>query len=954
MTNADATLGQFTAGTATVDGGTWKNSGQLLVGDEGVGTLTIKNGGVVTSSGATIGNDVGSGGSSATVTGVGSTWTNNGSLTVGNVETSTLSILSGGTVSTNGNLVSIGGTATGTGTITVDGAGSSLTGGQVNVGDAGTGTLAVQNAGAVTSTSGIIGNASTGVGTVTVTGARSSWTNSGSIVVGEAGTGTLNILSGASVKSASSIIGDAATGVGVVNLAGSGSSWDDTGDPIVGNAGNGTLNITSGATLTSTVSVLGNLATGNGTVNVDGSGSTWIDNSTITVGNAGTGTLNVANGGLVIAKGGMIVAAQAGSTGTVNLTDSELRTLALTGGSGSAQVNFNNAELTALAGNSAFVSGFSGTQLNIQSGGLTIDNAGYKITAASPFTGAGALTSEGTGTLITTANNTYTGGTTIESGTLAVGDAGHPGAALSGGGATVVNAGATLGGYGSVAGTVTNNGTIAVADAVSVFAGGAKGGFTINGTLINNGLAQVAGAGIGNSLVATNYVGGAGSIVGLNTYLGGDGSPSDLLVIKGGTATGTSGLKITNVGGLGALTTGNGILVVDAINGGTTAASAFRLANFVSAGPYEYTLFRGATDGSSADDWYLRSTLDCALASSARVCAEIDPATAHYRQEVSLYAAVPSMALSYGQSLMDSLHERMGEGEQFQANGANGYSGWARVIAQHGSRDGGPLGIYGNQGPSFSDTIFAFQGGFDLYRGEHGDGSRDFAGLYAAIGQIAGDVTHLDGTLAGRNQLDGYTLGGYWTHFGATGWYLDGVAQGTWSDVTAASTRMAALKTSGVGFASSLEGGYPINLPDNWSIVPQAQLVYQNVSLNDSADAASSVYFNSANSLAGRIGTEVKKSWVLDPASKNAQVLNAWFRADYWQEFLANPGVSFSSAAGPVAFQSDLRGSWVGLRAGVTGQLAKNVSAYASLGYDIGIDNHGDGYNGKGGLRINW
>ena len=77
------------------------------------------------------------------------------------------------------------------------------------------------------------------------------------------------------------------------------------------------------------------------------------------------------------------------------------------------------------------------------------------------------------------------------------------------------------------------------------------------------------------TLTAVSYIGQGGTL-GLNTFLGADGSPSDRLVVSGGTATGNSLLKITNTTGAGALTTGNGILVVDSINGGTTAAGAFR------------------------------------------------------------------------------------------------------------------------------------------------------------------------------------------------------------------------------------------------------------------------------------------------------------------------------------------------------------------------------------------
>jgi hypothetical protein len=115
------------------------------------------------------------------------------------------------------------------------------------------------------------------------------------------------------------------------------------------------------------------------------------------------------------------------------------------------------------------------------------------------------------------------------------------------------------------------------------------------------------------------------------------------------------------------------------------------------------------------------------------------------------------------------------------------------------------------------------------------------------------------------------------------------------------------------------------------------------------------VYFHNANSLAGRIGAEVKKSWLFDSSSTHAQILNTWFRTDLRQEFVANPRVSFSSATGPVAFESDSRGSQVELSAGVTAQF-RSVAFYASAGYDfgVGVENHSNGYGGKVGLRYNW
>ena len=106
------------------------------------------------------------------------------------------------------------------------------------------------------------------------------------------------------------------------------------------------------------------------------------------------------------------------------------------------------------------------------------------------ISGTGSVSQIGTGTTVLTAVSNYTGGTTVSAGALAVGDPTTPSAALTGGGNVSVAAGATLGGYGSVTGAVTNNGTIAAANALPAFAGGPNGNFTINGSLLNAGTRQ--------------------------------------------------------------------------------------------------------------------------------------------------------------------------------------------------------------------------------------------------------------------------------------------------------------------------------------------------------------------------------------------------------------------------------------------------------------------------------
>ena len=102
------------------------------------------------------------------------------------------------------------------------------------------------------------------------------------------------------------------------------------------------------------------------------------------------------------------------------------------------------------------------------------------------------------------------------------------------------------------------------------------------------------------TLTVTNYF-GSGANVTMNVALGGASSASDQIVVNGGRATGLTLLTIRNVGGLGGRTSGPGIPLVIATNGGAIASNAFALANTPVVGGFRYTL------DESDNAWYLVS-----------------------------------------------------------------------------------------------------------------------------------------------------------------------------------------------------------------------------------------------------------------------------------------------------------------------------------------------------------
>lgn len=870
-------------------------SGAGSVTQQGTGT-TVLTGNSTYSGGTTINAgtlQLGDGGSSGSIVG---DVTDNGALVFDRSDNTTF----GGLISGNGSVTQLG-----TGT-TVFTANNTYTGGTT----ISAGTLQLGNGGA---SGGIVGDVtnngalvfdrsdvSTFAGTISGTGA-----------VTQQGTGT-TVLTGNS-----SYTGGTTLQAGVLQLGNGGTSGSIVGDVV----DNGRLIFDRADTVT-----FPGVIAGAGSVKQLGSGTTILTGN-----NTYTGGTVIANGALQLGNGGttgsIVGDVQDGGTLIFNRSDT---------------VTFN---------------------------GVISD---WTTTTPDPI---GSVQQNGTGTTVLTALNTYSGPTMVNAGTLVLGNVPNAPAGIEGGGTVTVAQGATLGGYGFVGpifsgyfipgGNVVNNGTIAVADALPLFQGGSKGDLYINGTLTNSNLIQLAGSGVGNVLIVHNLIGVGSSRIEMNSVLDGDGSNSDLLSLGGvGTTSGHTVLNVTNVGGLGAATPGNGILVVATSGPAVSTADAFTLGRPLEAGPYQYALFKGSRDDSAPEFWYLRSEdpnppADVLDALGIPMPAPGTPAAtrpyvAYYRPEVSLYTALPSMALNYGRALIGTLHERVGEEEQLRDLPGDGFGAsgaWARVIGQDGQWDAKSGGIY-RDGPSFDDNMIAVQAGLDLYRDVHDDGARDFAGVLSSVGHGHGGVTNYDDTSAGNDRFDSYSIGGYWTRFGAKDWYLDGVVQGTWYDAKSSNEEQS-LSTHGFGTTLSLEGGYPFAFASGWSLEPQSQVIYQSLHLNSANDSSAHVQFRDADSLAARLGGRASRTWEWDQASK-PRLLSGWFFANLWHEFKSDAVTMFSSQTGNIPFHSDLGGSWWELGTGLSAQLSKSASLYATISYDKGFNEGVKAVNGNLGMRINW
>lgn len=519
----------------------------------------------------------------------------------------------------------------------------------------------------------------------------------------------------------------------------------------------------------------------------------------------------------------------------------------------------------------------------------------------------------------------------------------------------------------------TNNGTLDLA-------GGSQ---TVGNVLLISG-ATVAGADGGGV-----YVSNGGNLL-LNTTLneGGANSRSDMLVVDSTqTASSPTRVAVSNVGGQGDLTQGNGIAVVESLNKATAASdpNAFRLARRVVAGPYEYRLQQGAEDGSAKDTWFLRSdatlpppppppvppvppdpdpTPDPDPDPDPTPDPDPEPTPAHvpnYRPEVSLYGALPALALVYGRTMVDTLHERVGEerlnaGDPLPAQDQSTFApsmGWGRVIYRSGKQDGDRKNALGNT-PEYNYDLTAFQVGADLYRKVRADGSHEQAGLSLSAGTLDAGVSHYTRRAAGEDTLRAYGLGGYWTHFGPSGWYLDGVLQVNRFDIKARPNELGNLNTRGWGYTASLENGYPYEVDKHWYVEPQIQAIYSYVDLDSSDDVGANVRFKDVESLVGRVGVRIAKDWFSEGTDEGIRRTNGWIRPSIWHEFKGQPKTEFSSQSGYIPFESDIQGTWGEVNLGVDYQANHRATITVSAGYREGFDGDSHGYDAMLGVKYNF
>lgn len=450
-----------------------------------------------------------------------------------------------------------------------------------------------------------------------------------------------------------------------------------------------------------------------------------------------------------------------------------------------------------------------------------------------------------------------------------------------------------------------------------------------------------------------NYTGNGGRLA-LQSVLGGDGSPSDRLVIDQGVIGGSTAISVTNLGGAGAATLQDGIQVVQALNGASGNANAFTLAAPVSAGAFDYRLFKGGVTAGTAENYYLRSTVPVQppgpeiivpLPSPGERPLPPNPGTEPepiYRKEVPIYAALFPAADQIVRAMLGTYHERMGD--QSQQQSGNGLAGWGRVYGSSSRQ-----GFAGTVSPTLDSTVKGFQAGSDVYTATDDSGRTHRVGLFVSHSTLKGSVKGFNGGWqdldAGKTTLRADSLGVYWTLIGANQAYLDLVLTGSRFNGNNESDRGVKMKTRGHNITASAEVGWPVQVTQDWTVEPQAQLIVGKTKLDSQNDGISDVKYDADTSVTSRLGVRLRGDY-----NVRGMPWQPYARANVWHASAGDNSVIYNRTT---RIDTEQKSTTLEVSLGATVQVAPDVSLYGEVGYNRNLDsNTYNGREGTVGVRV--
>jgi hypothetical protein len=226
-------------------------------------------------------------------------------------------------------------------------------------------------------------------------------------------------------------------------------------------------------------------------------------------------------------------------------------------------------------------------------------------------------------------------------------------------------------------------------------------------------------------------------------------------------------------------------------------------------------------------------------------------------------------------------------------------------------------------------------------------------GLIGGVNQIQanGNGVLTSRALADPNSdtlnLQGQSLGAYYSLIGAQGWHVDVSASGGRVSGFSRNDQGSRQATEGSAMTFSVEGGFPIGLSDNWVVEPQAQLINQRITLDTPYAASGNASSTDLTAWSGRVGARLKGSYDL-----NGLPVEPYVRTNLWHTVYTGSTVTLDQVD---KISSSRKSSTVELGLGLVARVTPAVSLYVSADYSSDVDDNDlNGIIGSLGVRMRW
>ena len=195
--------------------------------------------------------------------------------------------------------------------------------------------------------------------------------------------------------------------------------------------------------------------------------------------------------------------------------------------------------------------------------------------------------------------------------------------------------------------------------------------------------------------------------------------------------------------------------------------------------------------------------------------------------------------------------------------------------------------------------------------------------------------------------LQGQSLGAYWSLTGPQGWHVDLTASGGRVSGFSRNEQGARQATEGAALTLSVEGGFPIGLSENWVVEPQAQLINQRITLDTPYAGSGNASSSDLTAWSGRVGARLKGSYDI-----NGLGVEPYVRTNLWHTVYSGNTVTLDQVD---KISSSRNSSTVEVGLGLVARVTPSVSLYVSADYSSDVDDNDlNGLIGSLGVRMRW